>query len=311
MIIFENVTKQFGDDTIGVEDISFQIKPGELVTVTGPSGSGKTTLMRLLTKEYEPTAGEIVFNQTPLSQIKPNKVHQHRRDIGVIFQDYKLLRDLNVWENIALALDILGLPQSEIEERVTDLLELVDLTDKALLFPVQLSGGEAQRVGIARALAPAPKVIFADEPTGNLDAVTAKHIVSLFSKIHQMGTTVLLSTHDSKVLDQLTDRMIELDKGKLIKDSGASATKATKKTKVEEVAENDTAETDDKLEPQKSGNRISLWLSNLISSKPKDKPDTEQEEEQMEAKTTTKKKSSKKKKVEKDQETVTVSVEKI
>jgi cell division transport system ATP-binding protein len=132
MIIFDKVTKQFGDDTIGVEDVSFQIAPGELVTITGPSGSGKTTLMRLLTKEYEPTTGEIIFNETPLSQIKSGKVHQHRRNIGVIFQDYKLLRDLNVWENIALALDIIGMPQAEIEERVTDLLELVGLTDKAM-----------------------------------------------------------------------------------------------------------------------------------------------------------------------------------
>lgn len=232
MITFASVTKAFGDDLVALQDVSFHIEPGELVVITGPSGSGKTTLMRLLTKEYEPTEGEITFNDTQLHKIKGGQVHKHRRQIGVIFQDYKLLPELNVWENIALSLYITGQKQNEIEQRVTDLLRLISLDDKPFLFPSQLSGGEAQRVSIARALATAPSVIFADEPTGNLDAETSASIARLLQKINKLGTTVLIATHDVSVLDLMEDeRHIRLEKGKLVKDEPAS-TKG-KKTKTE------------------------------------------------------------------------------
>ena len=183
MIVFSTVSKLF-DDEYALQDVSLTVEPGELVMITGPSGSGKTTFMRLLTREYKPTTGEILFDSIPLSKISAGQIHHHRRKIGVIFQDYKLLPELNVWENIALALSIIGTKDDEIERRVTDLLDLVSLTDKAFHFPIQLSGGEAQRVSIARALSTAPKVIFADEPTGNLDSTGSKKIILLMKKMN-------------------------------------------------------------------------------------------------------------------------------
>jgi len=222
MIVFQNVTKHFGTD-FAVTELDFSIQPGELVVITGPSGSGKTTLMRLLTREYRPNSGEIIFDDLPLTKLSSGKVHLHRRKIGVVFQDYKLLAELNVWENIALALSIIGTTQAEIERRVTDLLELVGLTEKAFLFPNQLSGGEAQRVSIARALSTAPKVIFADEPTGNLDPQNAQSVIKLLKKINDLGTTVLITTHNPEVKTWLdTDREMHLEGGKIVSDTGAN-----------------------------------------------------------------------------------------
>ena len=165
MIIFETVSKQFGPEQFALQEVSFEVPAGELTLVTGPSGSGKTTIMRLLTREYTPTEGELFLDDLAIHNVKKSQVHKLRRKIGVVFQDYRLLPELNVWENIALPLSIVGQRQAEIENRVTDLLRLVKLTDKAMLFPRQLSGGEAQRISIARALAVGPQVIFADEPT--------------------------------------------------------------------------------------------------------------------------------------------------
>ena len=216
MIIFKSVYKTFDPDESGVKDISFEIDPGELVMVTGHSGSGKTTLMRLLTKEYTPTEGEIHFDGTDVTKLKSSKLHEHRRKIGVVFQDYRLVPDMNVWENIALPLSILGKPQSDIEERVTDLLNLVQLAEKAHLFPSQLSGGEAQRISIARALAMAPSVIFADEPTGNLDQDTSMLIAHLLKQINDLGTTLIFATHDPKILSIFADkRHIKLRAGEI------------------------------------------------------------------------------------------------
>ncbi len=221
MLTFDQVTKQFTAESFGVSDISFEIGPGEFVFVTGPSGSGKTTLMRLLTKEYTPTTGDIIFENLTVNNLRSSQVHQLRRKIGVVFQDYRLLSELNVWENVALPLYIIGKKQVEIEERVTDLLKLVELTDKALLFPSQLSGGEAQRISIARALATGPSIIFADEPTGNLDAENSMRIAKLLHKINELGTTILFATHDGDVLAEFKNsRILHLEKGKLIKDGG-------------------------------------------------------------------------------------------
>lgn len=240
MILFRNVTKQF-DDSFALEDLTFSIEPGELVMFTGPSGSGKTTLMRLLMREYTPTSGEIIFDDTPLTKISSGQIHHHRRKIGVVFQDYKLLPELNVWENIALALSIVNTKDSEIERRVTDLLDLVSLTDKAFHFPTQLSGGEAQRVSIARALSTAPKVIFADEPTGNLDPETSKNIVSLLKKINELGTTVMITTHNHDVRDWLgTVRHIVLEKGKVVNDSKVKSKAAAKEKESTEDQETQT-----------------------------------------------------------------------
>jgi cell division transport system ATP-binding protein len=246
MITFSNVSKVFFNGQYGLKDISFSIDPGEFVLLTGQTGSGKTTIMRLLTKEYLPTGGEITFDSTPLSKIKKSQVHHLRRRIGVVFQDYKLLPEYNVWENISLPLLIVGKKNDEVEKRVTDLLKLIHLEDKADLFPNELSGGEAQRVSIARALATAPPVLFADEPTGNLDPETSKNIVRLLKKINEMGTTILLATHDVIVFEALKDiRNLVLENGELKKDSGLKKTKKEEPTVEEEVIEETVENLDD------------------------------------------------------------------
>lgn len=228
ILSYLHVTKQFAPDAYGVMDVNFTVDPGELVVITGHTGSGKTTLMKLLTREYTVSEGELYFNDTPVHALKSNKVHLHRRQIGVVYQDYRLIKDLTVWENVALPLYIAGKKEAEIEQQTSDLLNLVKLQDKYDLFPNQLSGGEAQRVSIARSLALAPELIFADEPTGNLDVDTSKAIALLLAKINELGTTVLLSTHDVTLLDIFTgERHIQLEKGSIVADSGAQKPKAT------------------------------------------------------------------------------------
>ena len=213
MIIFSDVSKSFGNQDTAIKHFSLQINDGDLIVITGPSGTGKTTLMNLLIKEYEPSEGEIELDGEKLSQLKKINIPQLRRKIGVVFQDYKLIKDMNVWENIALPVYIQGKTDREVEERVTDLLSLIGLTDKALLFPNQLSGGEAQRVSIARALACGPKIIFADEPTGNLDAEASLAITRLLKKINQLGTTLLFATHDNLVLEELAkEKIVRLER---------------------------------------------------------------------------------------------------
>ena len=212
MIVFSSITKSFDGSKTAIVDLSLEINEGDLVVITGPSGAGKTTLMKLLIKEYSPSSGEITFDDQALSQLKKSEIPALRRKIGVVFQDYKLIEDMNVWENIALPLYISKQSDSEIESRVTDLLNLVGLADKAMQFPRQLSGGEAQRVSIARALSTAPKVIFADEPTGNLDSEASIKITKLLRKINELGTTLLFATHDQLVLDELDrEKVIHLE----------------------------------------------------------------------------------------------------
>lgn len=285
MIIFKNVTKQF-NDSFALKDVSFSVDPGELLTVTGHSGSGKTTLMRLLIKEYTPSTGEIIFDSTPLHSIRSGRIHHHRRNIGVVFQDYKLLPEMNVWENIALALSIVGTRNNEIERRVTDLLELVSLTNKAFLFPAQLSGGEAQRVSIARALSTAPKVIFADEPTGNLDSESSEHIIKLLKKINSMGTTVMVTTHNHDVQEWLSSsRHIHLQNGMLISDSKKASADSSKNTNTEKNKDTTTTETTHKKS-------FWSWLpwqskSSTKTAEPKPKVSSNQKKEEDEETTVT------------------------
>lgn len=274
MIVYSGVTKRFGDLT-AIDNVDLAVDPGELVMITGHSGSGKTTLMKLLTREYQPSEGEIVFDSKPLQAISPSQLYRHRRRIGVVFQDYKLLPEYTVWENIALPLYISGKPQAEIEERVTDLLKLISLADKAFFFPNQLSGGEAQRVSIARALATAPSVIFADEPTGNLDPETTLMIAQLLGTINSLGTTLLIATHDLSVIEALKHaRRITLDQGRVINDTKAHKTtgpKAKSKTSAPAAPE-------EKPAPSKSSEKEE---KNDKSAKEKDK-----EPEKKTAKTT-------------------------
>jgi cell division transport system ATP-binding protein len=261
MIKFSKITKQFDGEKPALDKVSFEIDAGELAVITGPSGSGKTTLLKLLTREYTPSNGEVYFQDENVGSLKDSGIAAHRRKIGAVFQDYKLLPELNVWENIALALSIVHRSDSEIAEKVTDLLKLVGLEDKAYLFPHQLSGGEAQRISIARALSTAPVLIFADEPTGNLDAVTSLIIAKLLRKINHLGTTVLVTTHDPVVISELSKaRHLNLEGGVLKKDSGAKHKKEEKSsTKGEEAPakkeEKNPDKKDDKHEADKKDDR--------------------------------------------------------
>jgi cell division transport system ATP-binding protein len=242
--------------------------------------------MRLLIREYVPTQGKIVFENQPLHKLKNREVPLHRRKIGVVFQDYKLIEELNVWENIALPLYIRRKPQQEIEERITDLLKLVELPHKALMFPKQLSGGEAQRISIARALATGPRVIFADEPTGNLDEITGKHIIQLLKKINQLGTTLLVATHDPTVMDQLKVKTIDLtkyqpSKPKTDKKNKTDSKKETKKDDTEQVAEETLPDSDQKPKKQSKGKQsrsLLSWVQKLAPTKNNNKTEKIQPE---------------------------------
>lgn len=219
MIVFDQVTVRFGNGTRALSHVSFALGAGEFVVIEGPSGAGKTTLMRSLIKDVVPIEGKIVVDGDDLARIPPRNIPLLRRKVGVVFQDFKLLADRTVGENIDIALDLLGLADDVITQRRTELLNLTGLLDKTDHFPVQLSGGELQRVAIARALAPAPKILFADEPTGNLDSKTGASIIKLLTEINEQGTTVLLSSHDLELLHPYKFRRLKMDKGELKSDS--------------------------------------------------------------------------------------------
>lgn len=218
MIVFDQVTKRFGS-TIALDQVSFVIEPGEFVFVVGPSGAGKSTLGRLLIREIVPSSGNIKIGDFDFTAMKKKEIPLLRQQIGVVFQDYKLLPDRTAFENVALTLEILNQNDAQIKKTVEELLKVVGLPDKGHLFPSQLSGGETQRVVIARALATDPAVLFADEPTGNLDEVTGASIVELLNKINHHGTTVMMATHDTRILADHSRRVLMLDKGKLVRDN--------------------------------------------------------------------------------------------
>ncbi|MBM3205503.1 cell division ATP-binding protein FtsE [Candidatus Shapirobacteria bacterium] len=217
MVKFENVTKSFGTIT-ALDRVSFKIEKGEFVFVIGPSGAGKSTLIKLILKEYLPTEGTIQVDEVNLNEIPKKKIAEYRQKIGVVFQDFKLLGDGTVFENVALALRVLGKKPDEIEKKVATILDLVGLKDRAPFFPSQLSGGELQRVCLARAVVAEPDIILADEPTGNLDLGTGREIVELLKKINSTGKTVIMATHNFEIVNLLSQRVIELDKGKVISD---------------------------------------------------------------------------------------------
>lgn len=265
MVRFIEVTKVFPNGYIGLENVSFEVGPGELLYITGESGAGKTTLMRLLIREFEPTAGEIFLGEQNILHLPRKNVPYHRRRIGVVFQDYQLIPDRTIFENAALILEIMGTPLKQIRQRVADVLDLVGLSDKGLLFPVQLSGGELQRAAIARSLVTAPELLFADEPTGNLDAETAHGIMSLLKKIQDFGTTVLVATHDHDVIHDFPARFIELHQGILVKDS------QNKGQEKDKSAEN--------IDKEKENKSTKPAKSDKSQSDKEDKSDTENKEE--------------------------------
>ncbi|HDZ85621.1 MAG TPA: cell division ATP-binding protein FtsE [Candidatus Moranbacteria bacterium] len=218
MIKFEKVSKIFPGDFIALEDIDLFIGKGEFVSIVGQSGSGKTTLLKLIYAEEQPEKGRIYFNKRPLDGIKKKHLPFFRRNIGTVFQDFKLLPQKTVFENVAYALEVEGESNNEIGEKVPKILDIVGLSDKMEKYPNQLSGGEQQRASLARALIHRPLVLIADEPTGNLDPISTWELVQLLLKVNELGTTVLLATHNKDIVDKLGKRVIALDKGRVIHD---------------------------------------------------------------------------------------------
>jgi cell division transport system ATP-binding protein len=217
MIRFDNVTKKFGGHH-ALSDVTVEIKDGEFVFLIGQSGAGKTTFLRLLIHDWVPTAGTIHVDEWNLSKLHPSHVYHLRRRIGTVFQDFKLLTDRTVYENVALGLEILGKSEKETRKRVMDILDLVGLADKHRQFPIQLSAGEMQRTGIARAIVGGPSILLADEPTGNLDPQTAWDILDILEEIHTIGTTIVMATHNVNVVNDLRKRTITLDRGHIVRD---------------------------------------------------------------------------------------------
>lgn len=224
MIRFNDVTKIYrlrraGNDNItALEGISFGVEEGEFVSVVGRSGAGKTTLFKLVLAEEAPSRGSILFKDQNIYKLKPGKLNSLRRSIGAVFQDYKLLPNMTVYENIAYVMKVIGAQDAEIKCNVPRILEIVELEERQKNYPAELSGGERQRVAIARALIHRPEVVLADEPTGNLDPYHTLDILRLLLKINEMGTTVLLATHNREIVNKLKRRVVTLEKGKVIRD---------------------------------------------------------------------------------------------
>ncbi len=218
MIKFENVSKIYNSHSVALKDVSFEVKPHEFVSVVGRSGAGKTTLLKLLLAEEQPTGGKIFFNRQNISAVSQKELPMLRRQIGAIFQDFKLLPNKTAYENVAFAMQVVGKSEEEIKSDVPKILDLVGLKDKAGNFPRELSGGEKQRVAIARALVHRPSVIVADEPTGNLDPINTWDIIRLLLKINELGTTVILATHDKEIINALEKRVVSLEGGVVARD---------------------------------------------------------------------------------------------
>lgn len=218
MIEFQHVTKKYGKDIVAVDDVTFKIGAREFVALVGPSGAGKSTLIKMLTREEEPTSGRILVADRDIFQLKDRELPYYRRKVGVVFQDFKLLSRKTIYENVAFALEVAGVLPSVIKKRVNEMLVLVGLENRATALAEELSGGEKQRVSIARALVHEPKLLIADEPTGNLDPVNSWEIIELLFKINKQGTIVLLATHDKEIVDAIHKRVITMKDGKVIGD---------------------------------------------------------------------------------------------
>ncbi|HJN63030.1 MAG TPA: cell division ATP-binding protein FtsE [Candidatus Paceibacterota bacterium] len=218
MIHFDNVSKIYSDDSVALDKVSFTVLPKEFVSIVGASGAGKSTLLKMLLAEERPTDGAVFYSSADVCSLSKNELNDHRRKIGTVFQDFRLLPNKTAYENIAFAMEVAGKSDEEIESDVPHVLELVDLTEKAWNFPHELSGGEKQRLAIARAIINQPEVVIADEPTGNLDPINTQEIVQILKKINDLGTTVILTTHNKGVVDSLGRRVITLDMGKVVRD---------------------------------------------------------------------------------------------
>ncbi len=219
MLEFMEVSKFYKKQQVAVKNISMKIKKGEFVFLVGKSGAGKTTLIKLLLKEINPTSGKIYYDGNDITKLKNRRVPELRRRIGVVFQDFRLLPKMTVYENIAFAMEIVGSSAKNIRREVPTVLSMVGLSSKANNYPDELAGGEKQRVAIARSVINKPQIIIADEPTGNLDPETSHEIMKIFTEINKRGTTLIMATHDRAIVDQMKKRVIELKKGSIIRDS--------------------------------------------------------------------------------------------
>ncbi len=220
MIYFDQVTKRYGD-TAALEGVTVSIAPKEFVSIVGHSGAGKTTLLKLLLAEERPTEGSVFFQSVNVCDLPNSALHHYRRKIGMVFQDFRLIPNKTAYENIAFAMEAAGRTDDEIASDVPYILELVNLSEKASHFPDQLSGGEKQRVAIGRAIINQPELIIADEPTGNLDPINTYEIVEILKKINELGTTILITTHNKGVVDAVGRRVITIDRGKMVRDDAS------------------------------------------------------------------------------------------
>ena len=218
LIRIKNVNKTYKTGVTAIYDLSLTIEKGEFLFIIGSTGCGKSTLIKMLYREEKPTSGKIIVGGIDVAKLRNSKVYKIRRKIGVVFQDFKLLPRLNVYENVAFAAEVLGLSKAEIHAKVIKALELVGLKARAKNYPNQLSGGEQQRVAIARAIVNEPKLLICDEPTGNLDEVTSMEIMNVLEEINKLGTTVIMVTHDTEIVDKMKKRVILLDSGRILKD---------------------------------------------------------------------------------------------
>lgn len=218
MIKFENISKVYPGSSPALENINLNVKPGEFVSVVGHSGAGKSTLLKLIYTEEKPSTGTVLFEETNLVDLRPKELPFLRRNIGTVFQDYKLLPKKTLSENVSFALEVSGKSDGEIGETVPKILDIVGLGDKMDHYPREVSGGEQQRVALARALVNKPKVLIADEPTGNLDPVSTWEIIQLLLKINEFGTTVLLATHDKGIVDKIAKRVVVMEDGRIVSD---------------------------------------------------------------------------------------------
>lgn len=219
MIYFDNVSKLYNDGrSAALQEVTFQVAPKEFISIVGHSGAGKTTLLKMIIAEDKPSLGQVFFESIDVHQIPRTKLPNYRRKIGTVFQDFKLLANKTAYENIAFAMEANGRTDDEIAENVPQALALVDLSDKAFNFPNELSGGEKQRVAIARAIVNQPDIIVADEPTGNLDPIATYEVVQILRKINDLGTTVIMTTHNKGVIDELGRRVLTMDNGRIVRD---------------------------------------------------------------------------------------------
>ena len=217
-IKMKNVKKQYKNGVTAIHDMDLSIEKGDFVFIIGSTGCGKSTLIKMIYREEKPTSGKILVGGIDVAKLRNGKVYKLRRKLGVVFQDFKLLYKSTVYENVAFALEVFGLPKSEIHSKVLKVLELVGLKNKAKQYPNQLSGGEQQRVAIARAIVNGPKLLICDEPTGNLDEKTSMEIMNVLEEINKLGTTIIMVTHDTEIVDKMKKRTILLDSGRILKD---------------------------------------------------------------------------------------------